>query len=231
MSSKKLWCVGFVVVFLLSTLSDAHIPSVRNFFVSELFTRLNDPTNPWKASFSTQVNSGIIPNRNVLAYSKPPQWAPPVQVLFMNSCIPASPSADYLPCPHIVFNQLSTSYPTYYSEGKLLPKQILMHAGPNGEFTRIGFTAPARATYKIDADFYANNIYTSVDIHLFVKGVEWWSTYVNGDSGANYYVPHRISTEVLLNAGQKIEFAEGYGDNQEWSYDWLGVQIHIQATY
>eukprot|EP00276_Gloeochaete_wittrockiana_P004627 CAMPEP_0184658776 /NCGR_PEP_ID=MMETSP0308-20130426/26871_1 /TAXON_ID=38269 /ORGANISM="Gloeochaete witrockiana, Strain SAG 46.84" /LENGTH=215 /DNA_ID=CAMNT_0027098035 /DNA_START=203 /DNA_END=847 /DNA_ORIENTATION=+ len=215
MSSRRFWCLVLAVVCTLSVLANA--TTVRNFYVSELFTRANNRTNPWTAAFSTQLNSGVLRGRSVLTSTNSPNfepgWNPNIQLIMHESFLSAQGR-----CPFIAYNQVNAPFPTGYSFAKVLPTQLFMHPGPTGQYTRIIFTAPTRGIYDIEADFFANNLRTSVDVHMFVKGVEWWTSDISGDEGPQYYIPHRISTSVALLGGEKIEFVEGWGQNQEWSY-------------
>mmetsp|Transcript_15586 Transcript_15586/g.25824 ORF Transcript_15586/g.25824 Transcript_15586/m.25824 type:complete len:225 (+) Transcript_15586:176-850(+) len=202
--------------------------TVRDFFVSELFTKRTLATNPWKAAFSTRLTSGYVPF--VFTTNRSP-WAP-LQIFIPSACY-TQPPAPFNDCDGfgvINYNQLNV--PEYYPQAAaILPGQLNIHPGRNGQYTHIVFTAPVNGSYKIEADVYANHYRMSTDMHLLINNVEWWAADVLGNDGAMFYVPHRISTQVTLKRGAKIDFAVGYGPNQDWDSDWTGARIHIQATF
>eukprot|EP00276_Gloeochaete_wittrockiana_P006205 CAMPEP_0184657360 /NCGR_PEP_ID=MMETSP0308-20130426/19041_1 /TAXON_ID=38269 /ORGANISM="Gloeochaete witrockiana, Strain SAG 46.84" /LENGTH=214 /DNA_ID=CAMNT_0027095113 /DNA_START=86 /DNA_END=727 /DNA_ORIENTATION=- len=192
--------------------------TVRDYFVSEVFTRRTIATNPWKVAFSNGLKSGYVPY--TFAIDRAP-WAP-FWVFIPAACyVPPPAPFPYDDCDGgiIGYNQLNT--PEIFPQSAIiLPGGLQLHPGRNGRYSHVVFTAPVNGSYKIEADFYAQHYNTATDVHILINNVEYWAADILGNSGTMFYVPHRVSFPVTLKRGAKIDFAVGYGPDYNWDSDW-----------
>jgi hypothetical protein len=86
-----------------------------------------------------------------------------------------------------------------------------LHPGPSGEYSIARWTAPASGTYSIVGDFTGLDWYypTSTDVHILQNNnaeVQLFSGNIN-----SYNVPLNFSLNVIVAAGDTIDFAVGFG--------------------
>mmetsp|Transcript_28982 Transcript_28982/g.46884 ORF Transcript_28982/g.46884 Transcript_28982/m.46884 type:complete len:247 (+) Transcript_28982:102-842(+) len=224
-SSKmlRLFCL-FLLVCCCSAAAVLH-----QYEGQQLYTwRSSQGRNPWVPRFSTSLTSGSLGQVIVSGVSDfPPNiahWFP--KTMFDRG--------QRLYAPHIVYNNVSSFWPNPRRDGfsTLLPTGLILHPGSAGQYAHLVFVAPARSTYIIQVDFFAASKGASIDAHMLVKGIEFWSADINAEEdGSLYYVPHRFSLSVALNQNDEIDFAVGYGSNGAYVSDWGGINAKIQATF
>eukprot|EP00276_Gloeochaete_wittrockiana_P010418 CAMPEP_0184654584 /NCGR_PEP_ID=MMETSP0308-20130426/12220_1 /TAXON_ID=38269 /ORGANISM="Gloeochaete witrockiana, Strain SAG 46.84" /LENGTH=208 /DNA_ID=CAMNT_0027090629 /DNA_START=140 /DNA_END=763 /DNA_ORIENTATION=+ len=174
-------------------------------------------TNPWFVKFSTGLNSGYYgPTvRLTYRYLQPSQ---PVVGFF-----PRATSVDLtLPSPKVWYNNDTRPWP--FGNGiaaydLVLPQNVVLHPGPNGEAAHFVFNVPATAEYAIQADFFAIARLANVVAHMLVNGVEFWTSDVSGGGGQTAFVPHRISTKLTLRQNSFVDFVVDCppgGDSAGW---------------
>jgi hypothetical protein len=105
---------------------------------------------------------------------------------------------------------------------------LLLHPGADGAYAVVRFTAPSTSTYSVQGLFVGLDHVgpTTTDVHVLPS---------NGDPGFsgtvnNFGVNHPFSFTTNLTAGQHIDFAVGFGDNQNLYYDSTGLSASISAT-
>mmetsp|Transcript_28928 Transcript_28928/g.46833 ORF Transcript_28928/g.46833 Transcript_28928/m.46833 type:complete len:220 (-) Transcript_28928:550-1209(-) len=216
----------FFVLVLLASVSFATV--LHQYEAQQVYTWSGN-RNPWVVKFSRNLNSNFLGQTTKVALG---QYQPGISTWYPKALYDSQP-AQRLSLPHLFYNNASVPWPTpAQGDGsRILPRNVVLHPGQNGEFTHLVFVAPARATYIIQADFYASAKTVSADAHLLVKGVEFWAAEISSDSGSNYYVPHRFSLSVALNQNEEIAFVVGYGSNYDFSSDWAGLSAKIQAAF
>ena len=91
-----------------------------------------------------------------------------------------------------------------------LPGQAILHPGQNDEKSIARWTAPADATFEIDATFEGRDFGwgTSTDVHVLVNGVSVFDDGINGFGDTASY-----NDTLSLNTGDTVDFAVGFGGN------------------
>lgn len=87
----------------------------------------------------------------------------------------------------------------------ILPGQVSLHPGPNGEYAVLRFTAPAEGSYAVDAQFFAGDSGTT-DATIVLN---------QQTASPEFYFPNTDTNPVAnrtfdLVAGAKLDFAVGY---------------------
>jgi hypothetical protein len=132
-----------------------------------------------------------------------------------------------LGAPGIFYNQ--TDHATTAGDGtpNLAPYQAVFHPGPNNEYSIYRFTAPVAGNYQLQAAFVGADIVgTSSDVHVLVDDSPIFNGLVNGfgpGTGTNF------STNLVLQANDRIDFAVGYGGNGFY-YDSTGIQATLSSS-
>jgi hypothetical protein len=118
---------------------------------------------------------------------------------------------------------------TYFSNptATAQPGQLVEHPGPNGEDCIVRFTAPTAGLYSITANFKGIDITpTSTDVHVLDNGTAIFNDLVNTDGGAG----KSFTTQLSLNAGEKIDFAVGYGSNLNYQFDSTALSAQVNLV-
>jgi hypothetical protein len=90
------------------------------------------------------------------------------------------------------------------------PGQFGMHPGPGGEYAVVRYTAPADGSAALAGAFSGQNIGTSSDVHVLLNGVSLFDAFVT-DNGPGSV--HQFTRMLMLNTGDTIDFAVGFGRN------------------
>ena len=126
--------------------------------------------------------------------------------------------------PHVSRNVFNSSI----GSGTVIlsPLQLVMHPGPNNEFSVLRFNAPCCGDYQFDAAFVGVDwIGTTTDVHVLKNGVLLWSGGVNG-----YQATAETSGFVRLECGDTLDVAVGAGSNNNYFFDTTGVEFDINQT-
>lgn len=131
-----------------------------------------------------------------------------------------------IPAIGVYFN--STPAPAVaYTTVSLEPNSIALHPGPTGQYAVLRYTAPASANYTITGSWYSEDfaVGATTDVHILNDGTSLFNGLVNGNAPPIYF-----NEDVLLIAGETINFMVGYGSNNAYQYDMTGLTLSITAV-
>jgi len=97
------------------------------------------------------------------------------------------------------------------------PGQFALHPGESGEYSHACWTAPYAGTFDIASTFTGIDRWgTTTDVHVLHNGISLFDGSVNGfgDTSSSSF-----STTVSVGMGDIIDFAVGYGSNQNETCD------------
>lgn len=123
--------------------------------------------------------------------------------------------------PCVVFNR--SDDPLAWSGIKWEPRSLSFHPGPNGEFSVIRWTAPAKGEYQIDSAFAGIDGQTTTDVHVLRDGKSLFDGFINLN-GQGKRTPFQSSAH--LEAGDNLDFVVGYG-NKDYRFDSTGMDATI----
>jgi hypothetical protein len=104
------------------------------------------------------------------------------------------------------------------------PTSLLdMHPGSKGQYSVVRWTAPNADQFVIEGLFEGIDPRpTTTDVHVLLNGVPIFSRKVN-----SFMVPVRFKLTEPLRAGDKIDFAVGYGTDKSFLFDSTGFNATI----
>ena len=110
----------------------------------------------------------------------------------------------------------------------LLPGQLALHPAPNDAFAVTRFTAPATASYQLNAlfegrEFQGGTPATNTDVHILVNG---GAIYTGAVVGFGPSSDQAFATLLSLNTGDRVDFSVGYGSDSTF----LGDTTALAAT-
>jgi len=109
----------------------------------------------------------------------------------------------------------------------IAPHQAVFHPGPDDEYSIYRFTAPAAGTYQLQVSFAgADPKGTTTDVHVLFNNVSIFDGSVNGfgpGTGPGF------STNLVLQANDRIDFEVGYGNNNFY-YDTTAIQATLISS-
>jgi hypothetical protein len=103
------------------------------------------------------------------------------------------------------------------------PMTSIFHPGPNGEYSHYVWTAPVTSVYSLSALFSPFD-FGGTDVHILDNGVSIFSGEVSPGS------PQSFSDIFTANAGDKIDFAVGFGTDGSYFSDTTGINATIEAV-
>lgn len=134
--------------------------------------------------------------------------------------------------PAVFYNSSGSAYDlmTGQTTIHLDPHQLALHPGSAGQYSIVRFTAQTTGLYSVSAVFNgADSKPTTTDVHVLFGGVDQAfagnTLNLNGNGNAATYT----NNNVLLTAGETVDFAVGYG-NGDYSYDSTGLVANIAAV-
>lgn len=102
---------------------------------------------------------------------------------------------------------------------------LLLHPGPDGEYSVLRFTAPSSGNYRVFGSWYGlDSVGTTTDVHILANGVPLFTGSVNGFGDAS---GPAFDTTVALNAGDVVDFAVGYGNDLTFNNDATGLDAQV----
>ena len=183
-------------------------PSVTYNAVND-FSLTNNPNGVW--SFGTKTS-----NASFTAYANNGQPWNGVRVWSNNP--------GGVCCDMVAKNTTGTtlSYAGVISQ----PADLLnLHPNGNGNKAAVRWTAPANGTYQFQGRFQGlDTVGTTTDATILRNGTPIWSNNVNGfGTQVNY------DLTLALTAGEVIEFAVGWGTNNNANNDSTGLAITVNS--
>jgi hypothetical protein len=115
------------------------------------------------------------------------------------------------------------------------PGILAQHPGSGGQISVVRWTAQQSGTYTVDAGFFGISSdpqhATTTDVHVLKNGASMFNGLVEGHLAAdNFRVGTSAPLTFSLNAGDKIDFAVGYGSNGNYQYDSTRLTATIAAV-
>ena len=116
--------------------------------------------------------------------------------------------------PYVAHNGTTNTITVANAHQVLQAGQMAAHPGANGEYSIVRWTAPLAGSYSIAASFAgADQDGDSADVHVLDNS----TSIFNGDV-FGFGTPTSFSTNLVLGAGDTIDFAVGYGSDRSY-YD------------
>jgi ELWxxDGT repeat protein len=105
-----------------------------------------------------------------------------------------------------------------------LPGQLAFHPGPNGQYSVVRWTAPRAGSLSLEAAFSGLDFGgpTTTDVHILRNGAALF----NGEV-TKFGTGPSFNSEVVVAAGDTIDFAVGYGSNGTYYSDTTGLDVFI----
>lgn len=125
--------------------------------------------------------------------------------------------------PHLDDNQSGSVYTSTQNGSTLTiqPNQLILHPGPNGQYSVLRFTAPATSTYSFSGSFNGADTHpTTTDVHVLLAGTAIADGGININGLGN--TASLTSSSLALTKGQTLDFAVGFGNNS-YTYDTTGL--------
>ena len=116
--------------------------------------------------------------------------------------------------PYLIKNTSTTTDFVNVNVGTIItvvPGQLDLHPGPNGEYSILRFTAPAAGAYSFSSSFSGVDTGpTTTDVHVLLDGAAIADGGINVNGGGN--TASLTSPFVSLAKGDTLDFAVGYGN-------------------
>ncbi|MDJ1173049.1 PEP-CTERM sorting domain-containing protein [Roseofilum capinflatum] len=125
---------------------------------------------------------------------------------------------------HNPTGEVNNSHPSI----TLQPNQLALHPGYHGEYSILRWIAPETQTYALSAAFSGLDHIgpTTTDVHVLHNGVSLFSDLINGFGAST---TKSFNLTQMMEAGDTIDFAVGYGTNKTYWYDTTGIEATISA--
>jgi hypothetical protein len=123
--------------------------------------------------------------------------------------------------PYVLHN--ATAHNVTNASTVYQPGQLGLHPGPQGQYSIVRWTAPFSGTFSINATFSGLSLLgDTTDVHIFLDGVSIFNSNVNGSPAPTSY-----SGLQSVVAGDRIDFAVGFGTNGNHNEDTTGLSATI----
>jgi len=114
----------------------------------------------------------------------------------------------------------------------ILPGMLTQHPAPDGGYSVVRFTAPTSGPYTLGAvfegrEFQGQGPGTNADVHILHNGVPLFSAVVIGFGPPS---DQSFNANLMLTAGDRIDYSVGYGPNATFLGDTLSLQATITAA-
>ncbi|MEA5533810.1 PEP-CTERM sorting domain-containing protein [Crocosphaera sp. XPORK-15E] len=105
---------------------------------------------------------------------------------------------------------------------QLLPGQLSLHPGPQGQYSIVRWTAPHSGLFSLATTFSGTDFVgpTSTDVHVLSNGTSLFNDFVNGFGSPS---AKNFSTTLSIAVGDTIDFAVGFGNNGNFFSDNTGL--------
>ncbi len=101
--------------------------------------------------------------------------------------------------------------------------QLAEHPGSGGQYALVRWTAPTAGNFSITTSFFGvDQNGASVDVHVLRNSIAIFNGTVTG-----FNVPTSFFTNIVVGAGDTIDFAVGYGSNGTYFDDLTGLSAEI----
>lgn len=175
------------------------------------FSTNSNPNGVWSYGYATVLGGSLI------LYTDNTSRSTPDVIGWCYNIAYGVPAVFY----NRTANTVSIGSPT------LAPYQAVFHPGPNDEYSIYRFTAPAAGNYLLQAAFAGvDTAGTTTDVHVLFNDSSIFDGSVNGfgpGTGPSF------STNLVLQANDRIDFEVGYGNNGFYN-DSTGLQATLISS-
>ena len=117
-----------------------------------------------------------------------------------------------------------------FADVVLQPGQLMFHPGPNDQYSIVRFTADHSGVYQLDSSFAPlTTDGTTTDVHVLENGVSLFDGSVTGTYNAPTGAPS-FSDSLMLNSGDTVDFAVGYGANGNFYQDSTALAATLKTA-
>jgi hypothetical protein len=130
--------------------------------------------------------------------------------------------------PTVLANKTGGDF-TGFGVGPWNPTFLLLHPGSENQYSVIQFTAPVAGSYSIGGEFMGiATAGTTSDAHILLSGST--SVFSQEITGLGASSAHSFNLIESLSAGETVDFAVGFGDNNNYNSDSTGLQANMSLT-
>lgn len=171
------------------------------------FSLAGNPNGPWRYGYSATLGGPLILHTTSGSDGGLNYWNTDISIGL----------------PWVVCNSSAASI-NWAGTTTLEPGALSLHPGPNGEVAVLRFTVPATGQYLVAGSFFGQDYIgpTTTDVHLLLNGVA-----IFNDIVSDYGINHSFNTTLTLTAGSQLDFAVGFGSNENYLYDSTGLTALI----
>ena len=107
----------------------------------------------------------------------------------------------------------------------LQPGQVALHPSATDQYSVVRFTTPTTGSYALNTLFYSADVGVgaTTDVHVLLNNAALFNGNINGVGSTQSYAPAPLN----LTAGNTIDFAVGYGSNNDYHFDATGLATTI----
>ncbi len=193
-------------LFVLAAMTIGACTQAQTYDVASDFSTVNNPNSVWSYGYSNDLASSITTYSGLYEVS-------PGFLAWNDSTLG--------PDPFVGKN--TTSSDITYSTINLPAGKTIFHPGPNGQYSEVTWTAPDSAKYRLKSAFTGYDTFgTTTDVHVLKNGVSLFDADIVG-----YQTEEAFSADLILQQGDVLSFAVGYGPNQDYGFDSTGIAAHL----
>lgn len=173
------------------------------------FSLASTTNGVWTYGYSTTQGSPLIAYDQMMAFGSIQRH--------LHNIGSAAPAITYNP----TFNPIAVSTAIYAAQ------TLVLHPGPNNEYSILRFTAPADGNYNFQGSFYGTDINgTTSNVAIQENATSFFTGNITG---------YGLSTELvfgenkILEMGDTIDFVVGYGSNDGHLFDSTALSLTVIA--
>lgn len=205
---KTIETIAIAVIAATAVIPQAEAVTVI-YNASSEFSLASSTNGVWTYGYSTTLGGPLIPYDQMMAFGSIQRH--------LHNIGSATPSITYNP----------TSNPIAVSSALYAAQTIVLHPGPNNEYSILRFTAPADGTYNFQGFFYGtDSIGTTTNVAIQENATSFFTGNING-----YGIGTALGfgEEKILQSGDAIDFVVGYGSNGSYLYDSTALSLNVSA--
>jgi uncharacterized repeat protein (TIGR03803 family) len=214
----------YTVYYVGASLNGLSATNTRTVLVGESlfdpaaqFSVASDPNGVWTYGYSLILGSPLI------LYDTPFNLGD--GFVGWEAAIFMGPPTMAMSPPTIGYNTTSNTLPIVDDTPVIFLGTLVLHPGPDGQYSVLRFTAPLAGQYDLTGSFFGQDIVgTTTDVHILTNGV----AVLNGEvTGYGTGTGPSFNFTAALNAGDFLDFAVGYGVNNNYFDDSTGLSLQI----
>ncbi|MEG3861914.1 hypothetical protein [Microcoleus sp. herbarium12] len=177
------------------------------------FSRTNNPNGVWTYGWALNLRSPFVLSSTPRVREGLDSW--------WGNCAPDGN-------PGVYYNATGSAI-VLGATTRFEPGQLALHPGPNGEYGLVRWTAPETGNISIASIFTGLNFVglTTTDVHILHNNLSIFDNFVEG-FGDDTAV--RFDRNLAVIKGDTIDFAVGFGRNQNYYHDTTGLTATIALT-